>query len=146
MKKSIVLLLVLIMGATLAAAAEPADEAKAIKAAVGDYVEGWHASDAERMARALHPNLSKGTVKSVPESSTEYVDFMTAENLIAYTKHNQKWVEGKKARSMKIVYQDERIAVVHAVSDDFYDLCSLAKVNGEWKIVQVLWAPNSDGK
>ena len=72
--------------------------------------------------------------------------FMSTEALVAYARNNQKWVEGKQARSMKILYQDERIAVVHAVSDDFYDLCSLAKVGGKWKIVQVLWARNPEEK
>ena len=44
---------------------------------------------------------------------------------------------------MEIVYRDVKIAVVHAVSDDFYDVCGLVEVNGEWKIVHVLWAMNA---
>ena len=142
MKKSTILVLALAVCTSLGWAAEPADDAKAIKAAVANYVEGWFASDGDRMAKSLHPNLSKATVKTIPDSSTEYVDFMSAEALIAYARNNQKWVEGKQGRSMKIVYQDERIAVVHAVSDGFYDVCGLTKLNGEWKILHVLWAPN----
>jgi hypothetical protein len=40
------------------------------------------------------------------------------------------------------VFQDEQIAVVHAVSTGFYDVCGLVKLNGEWKLLQVLWGPN----
>jgi hypothetical protein len=44
------------------------------------------------------------------------------------------------------VYQDERIAVVHAVSDGFYDVCGLVKINGEWKILHVLWDKNRESE
>ncbi|MFH1844890.1 MAG: hypothetical protein ABIF77_16995 [bacterium] len=46
---------------------------------------------------------------------------------------------------MRIIYQDEQIAVVYAVSDGFYDICNLVKLNGEWKILQVLWGRNELG-
>ena len=142
MKRSFILLFVLAVCATASWADAPGDDAKAIKEAVANYVEGWFDSDAGRMSKSLHPNLSKGTVKSVPKASTEYLDLMSSEALTAYAANNQEWVKGKKTRSMKIIYQDERIAVVHALSDDFYDICGLAKINGEWKIVHVLWARN----
>ena len=35
----------------------PADSA-AIRAAALDYIEGWYAGDADRVARALHPQLA----------------------------------------------------------------------------------------
>ena len=71
---------------------------------------------------------------------------MSAEELVAMAHHNQEWVKGKKFHEMKILYKDDQLAVVHAVSDGFYDLCNLAKINGEWKIVQVLWGRNDLGK
>ena len=127
-------------------AAEKNADTEAIEAAVADYLEGWFASDPARMSEALHPNLHKVTVKRVPGSSTEYLDVIGAESLVAFAKHNQEWVKDKRTHSMKIVYRDQRIAVVHAVSDDFYDVCGLVKLNGEWKIVHVLWAMNEAGE
>jgi hypothetical protein len=146
--KIVLALLVVIVGSfSLGVRAEETDaDTEAIKAAVAGYVEGWFASDPVRMKEALHPNLHKVTVKRISGSSTDYLDVMSAESLMAFAKHNQEWVKGKQTHSMKIVYQDEKIAVVHALSDDFYDVCGLAKVNGEWKIVHVLWAMNETEK
>jgi hypothetical protein len=141
--KTVVALLVIIGSLGLASwAEEESADTKAIKASVADYLEGWFASDAERISRALHPNLSKCTIKKLPKASIEFVDIMSKEALVTYTKHNQDWVKDKKTRTMKIVYQDEHFAIVHAVSDDFYDICGLVKLNGEWKIIHVLWAMN----
>lgn len=142
MKKIALLLALLCVISTVPAGDTPDQDENLIRATVADYLEGWFSSDAKRMEQALHPNLAKYTVKKVPGSETEYLDAMGADSLIAFTAHNQEWVKGKKTHEMKIVYRDDRIAVVHAVSDDFYDICNLARINGEWKIVQVLWGRN----
>ena len=141
--KTVVTLLVIVgsLGLSTWAADESAD-AKAIKESVANYLDGWFSTDAERMSKALHPNLSKCTIKKVPNTSTEYLDIMGKEALESFTKHNQAWVKDKKTHTMKIVFQDEQFAIVHAVSDDFYDICGLAKLNGEWKIIHVLWGMN----
>ena len=142
MKKIAVLLAMLFVISSVPAGDAPDPDVKLIRETVTNYLEGWFSSDAGRMTEALHPNLVKYTVKKVPGSETEYLDVMGAESLIAFTAHNQEWVKGKKTHEMKIVYRDDRIAVVHAVSDDFYDICNLARINGEWKILQVLWGMN----
>lgn len=118
----------------------------AIEAAVRNYIEGWFTSDPARMRQSLHPNLLKATVRTMKDSGTEYLDIVETESLVTYAAHNQQWVAGKELKELRIVYQDERIAVVHAVSTDFYDVCGLIKVEGEWKILQVLWAQNDIDK
>jgi hypothetical protein len=115
-------------------------DARAIEATVRDYIEGWFASDPARMEKALHPNLLKATVRTLPQTDTEYLDIIEAEGLVAYAGHNQAYVQNKSLETLKIVYQDDRIAVVHAVSTDFIDVCGLVKLNGEWTILQVLWS------
>jgi hypothetical protein len=147
MKTGLVLFSVLVItcGTVFAGETAKADTA-AIKDAVADYAEGWFSSDPARMERAFHPNLAKFNVRRVGKTEREYLAIMTAEELVAMAHHNQEWVEGKKFHEMKILYQDDQLAVVHAVSDGFYDLCNLAKINGEWKIVQVLWGRNDLGK
>lgn len=124
-------------------AADP--EAAAIEMVVSDYLEGWFASDPARMAKAFHPNLAKYNIRRVGKTETEYLGRMTAEELVAMAHHNSEWVKDKKLHEIKILYRDDRLAVVHAVSDGFYDLCNLAKINDEWKIVQVLWDRNDLG-
>jgi hypothetical protein len=146
MKAGLVLFSVLLItcGAVSAEDAEKPDTA-AIKAAVADYLEGWFSSDPARMERAFHPNLAKFNVRKVGKTDREYLASMTRDELVAMAHHNQEWVKDKKFHDMKILHQDHRLAVVHAISDGFYDLCNLAKINGEWKIVQVLWDRNDLG-
>ncbi len=115
----------------------------AIKACVLDYLEGWFTSDPVRMERALHPNPFKVRVQKMRGTDDDILDTMGASTLVTYAEHNQAWVEGKEGvREMTVLYNDGKIAVVHAVSDGFYDVCGLVKANGEWKILQVLWDGN----
>ncbi len=147
MRRAWILVAVLVMAGGISAAKENATvNQNEIEAVVSNYLEGWFSSDAGRMEAALHPNLAKYNVRTVGKSDLEYLAGMTAEELVAMTHHNQEWVKDRKFREMKILYQDEQLAIVHAVSDGFYDLCNLAKINGEWKIVQVLWGRNDLGK
>ena len=135
-------LIILLSGAAVAAEQGPTDTAQ-IKQTVRNYLEGWFGSDPARMTEALHPNLFKCRVQQIQGSEAEIVRVMTAEELIALTKINHAWVQDKKGLvEMEIVYQDGRLAVVHAVSDGFYDVAGLIKINGEWKILQVLWDRN----
>ncbi|HEX6315687.1 MAG TPA: nuclear transport factor 2 family protein, partial [Gemmatimonadaceae bacterium] len=41
------------------ASAQTAADSAAIRAAALDYIEGWYEGNAERMERALHPELAK---------------------------------------------------------------------------------------
>ncbi|CAM2069160.1 Nuclear transport factor 2 family protein [Sulfidibacter corallicola] len=116
-----------------------ADKA-AILAAVRDYQEGQFTSNPERVKRALHPNLFKYRVKPLRKSSqTETLDILNAQWLIAFAAENEAWAKGRSVRELNIVYQDKAIAVVHAVADDFYDVCMLAKINGAWRITAAAW-------
>ena len=63
---------VLLVG-MVAFSAGPDDEA-AIKATALDYLEGWYSRDAERMERALHPDLAKRIVRVDPEGRWDHVD------------------------------------------------------------------------
>ncbi len=49
-------------------AAQSPEQAKAIKEAALDYGEGWYEGNAERMERALHPELAKRMVFTNPKS------------------------------------------------------------------------------
>ena len=115
------------------------DESEAIKKAALGYLDGWFQSNPKIMDEAIHPNLVKYRVKKVNESEHEFLDVMTKPELVGICHVNQKWVEGKGHQAPEILFQNAEIAVVFAQSDGFYDLINLAKINGKWQIVQVLW-------
>lgn len=62
----------------------PADSA-AIRAAALDYIEGWYASDADRMTRALHPELVRRIRVENRQTGAPCIDGMGAGRLIEGT-------------------------------------------------------------
>lgn len=135
----------LLCGALLAAttpclAAGPEDEA-AIRATALDYLEGWYTGDAARMERALHPDLAKRIVRVDPEGHRDRVDSMSALTLVQYTRkgYGKRVPADERQADITILDVFGNAATVKAVARDWVDYLHIGKVNGEWKIINVLW-------
>ncbi len=126
--------------ASPSAAADTDDEA-AIKGAALDYLMGWYTGDAERMERALHPDLAKRVVRVDPNGKRDRVDHMSALTLVQYTRMGFGTKVPVEERMAEITILDRfgNAAVVKAVARDWVDYLQVGKVNGEWKIINVLW-------
>src|SRR5260370_30945316 len=70
---------------TVANAQTPADAA-AIKQTALDYIEGWYEGNAERMERALHPELAKRMVQTDATSGRSRLNQMSAMTLVQSTR------------------------------------------------------------
>jgi putative lumazine-binding protein len=116
-----------------------ADQA-AIKQAALDYIEGWYEGNAERMERALHPELAKRIVRSNPEGRSR-LDQMSAMSLVQGTRRGGGKDTPKEKQQKDITVLDvfENAASVKVVASDWIDYLHLAKYNGRWVIVNVLW-------
>ena len=121
-------------------AAYDADRA-AIKQAALDYVEGWYAGDAERMARAVHPELVKRIVRTDPKTGRAMVQQMGASTLIEFTRAGggKNTPADKQQKDVDILDVFGNTASVRATMSDWIDYMHLAKFNGRWVIVNVLW-------
>jgi hypothetical protein len=58
----------------------------AIRLAALEYEEGWFEGKTERMARCLHPNLTKCTIKRDTGTGERYLYHLTKEDIIRYTR------------------------------------------------------------
>jgi hypothetical protein len=118
----------------------PKDEGPAIKAAVLDYIEGWYDGDAARMERSLHPELAKRLVKTDAQG-TSTLDQMSALTLVQATRKGWGKSTPTQRRQKDVTVLDayEGAATVKLVAADWIDYLHLARWNGEWKIVNVLW-------
>jgi putative lumazine-binding protein len=118
--------------------AADADKAAITQAAL-DYLEGWYAGDGERMERALHPELAKRIVRTNPQGSR--LDQMGAMTLVQYTRRGGGKNTPKEKQQKDVVILDvfENAASVKAVASDWIDYLHVAKFNGKWVIVNVLW-------
>ena len=124
------------------AAQEPtADkEREAIKQTALDYVEGWYEANAERMERSLHPELAKRIVRTTPEGRSR-LDQMGAMALVQGVKRGGGKDTPKERQDKEVTILDVfgNTASVKAVMSDWIDYMHMAKVNGRWVIVNVLW-------
>lgn len=121
------------------ATASAADQA-AIKQPALDYIEGWYEGDAERMERALHPDLAKRIVRTDPEGRSA-LGQMSALTLIQNVRRGGGKSTPKERQQKDITILDvfENVACVKVVASDWIDYLHVAKFNGRWVIVNVLW-------
>ena len=154
MKKSAIIVLIACFVLPLAAQEEmgekalrATDDRSAIKAAVLDYLEGWYEGNPDRMERALHPDLAKRQVVQIPNTGKTILNYASCSAMVEYTRAGFGKLDPDK-RNIKIEIQDiyRDIAQVKAVSAKFVDYCQVAKCNGKWKIVHVLWMPVVKGQ
>jgi hypothetical protein len=126
------------------AQASPADSA-ALRATALDYVMGWYTGDADRMARALHPDLAKRMVYA-DSTGASHLDAMGAEDLIEGTRrgYGTDTPEAERRADVTILDVFGSAASVRADMRDWIDYLHLARWNGEWKIVNVLWELRPD--
>ena len=120
-------------------AQSPADAA-AIKQTALDYIEGWYEGNAERMERALHPELAKRIVRTNAEGVSR-LDQMSAMSLVQGTRRGggKNTPKEKQQKDVTILDTFENAASVKVIASDWIDYLHMAKFNGRWVIVNVLW-------
>ena len=146
MKKGMIIVLSLVAVGLLTSVAStgPTDEAEktAIRQAALDYIEGWFEGNAERMDRALHPQLAKRLLEVVPQTGQERFTHLTKDQMIEFTKRGGGNRVPADKRNIKVTVLDmtKTMAVVRTDCSQFIDYLTLAKgAGGQWKIVNVLW-------
>lgn len=112
----------------------------AIKQTALDYVEGWYEGNAERMERALHPELAKRIVHTNAEGRSR-LDQMGAMALVQGVKRGFGKETPKEQQQKDVVILDVfgNTASVRATMSGWVDYMHMAKFNGRWVIVNVLW-------
>ncbi len=120
--------------------AQSPTESAAIKQAALDYIEGWYEGNAERMERALHPELAKRIVRTNKEGKSQFSQ-MSAMALVQGTRHGGGKTTPKENQLKDVTILDvyENAASVKIVASDWIDYLHMAKSNGRWVIVNVLW-------
>ncbi|HEY0762882.1 MAG TPA: nuclear transport factor 2 family protein [Pyrinomonadaceae bacterium] len=105
-----------------------------------DYVEGWYEANPERMERALHPDLAKRVVFT-DDKGRSRLEQMSAMGLVQGVKRGGGKDTPKERQQKDITILDvfENAASVKAVMSGWIDYMHMAKVNGRWVIVNVLW-------
>lgn len=116
----------------------------ALRACALDYIEGWYTGDAARMERALHPELAKRIVMTDPKTGRSTLQQMGALTLINSTRagYGTKTPADKRRAEVTVLDRYNHAAVVKVIASDWVDYLEMAQVEGQWKIVNVLWELN----
>jgi len=141
--KRLLVSLVIVLGSVICVSAQTASDAdkEAIKQTALDYIEGWYEGNAERMERALHPELAKRIVRTDPKSGRSNLGQMSAMTLVQFTRSGggKQTPKEKQQKDVSILDVFENAASVKVVASDWVDYLHMAKWSGRWVIVNVLW-------
>ncbi|MEZ5424849.1 MAG: nuclear transport factor 2 family protein [Pyrinomonadaceae bacterium] len=143
MKKTILFIFTVFIACAVQVSAQKAvseADKEAIRQAALDYIEGWYEGNAERMERALHPDLAKRIVITNDKGQSR-LDQMSAMGLVQGTRtgYGKNTPKEKQQKDVTVLDVFGNAASVKIVASDWVDYLHLAKFNGRWVIVNVLW-------
>jgi hypothetical protein len=119
---------------------QSAADSSGIRQAALDYIEGWYEGNGGRMERAVHPELAKRIVRS-NEQGRSQLGQMGAMTLVQSTREGggKDTPSGERKKDVTIldIYGNAASAKIDA--SGWVDYLHLAKWNGRWVIVNVLW-------
>src|SRR3954470_2298149 len=120
--------------------AQSAADSSGIRQAALDYIEGYYEGDGSRMERALHPELAKRIVRTNDQGRSQ-LSQMSAMSLVLGTRagggKDTPAADRRKDVTIFDIYQNAASVKIYA--SGWVDYLHLAKWNGRWVIVNVLW-------
>lgn len=140
MQKVVLLFVTILFLSVVQVKAQATSDAELIKQTALDYIEGWYEGNAERMERALHPELAKRIVRTDPKGRSG-LGQMGAMTLVQSTRAGGGKTTPKEKQQKDVSVLDifGNTASAKVVASDWIDYLHLAKWNGRWVIVNVLW-------
>ncbi len=120
--------------------AQGTSEDDAIRRTVLNYAEGWYEGDAGKMESALHPDLAKRRIET-NEQGRSRVSELSSLGLVQMTRpgFGKNTPKEQQQKDVKILDRFGDIATVRLEMRDWVDYMHVAKSNGKWLIVNVLW-------
>lgn len=141
MRRMIILAAALLLAAPFSISGQSKDDREAVRQAVLDYVEAIYEVNPQRIERSVHPELAKrGYFKKKGE--TDYSSQpMTFQQLVDVAKNFNKNGRVPKDAPKEVVIFDvsDQTASAKLTAVWGIDYMHLAKYNGKWMIVNILW-------
>jgi hypothetical protein len=138
MKKKLLIILLSLMGTS----AYSQTEKDLVHAAIEDYVEGIYQVQPDRIKKSVHPELvKKGYWKGKDKTEYDYEGLMTFDDLVKLaTNWNAKgWLAKDAPKKIDIYDVQDQTACGKLTAYWGTDYFQLAKVEGKWMIMNILW-------
>jgi hypothetical protein len=132
-----------ILAAALAASpayAQTAADSTAIRQTALDYIEGWYEGNAERMERAVHPDLAKRIINT-DQRGRNVLGHQSAMTLVRNTRAGggRDTPVAQQRKDVRILDIFGNTVSVRVDAVTWVDYMQMAKWNGRWVIINVLW-------
>lgn len=135
---SFFILLVLSVAVLALDNAGASNEKAAVAAVAQNYMDAYYTADAARMQKAVHPDFHKRTLQTVnghTEISEDSVQSMVEGVRLGSGKEIPAAERVQKIEVLD-VYRD--VASVKVVTGRWIDYMHLSKLNGEWRVLDVV--------
>ena len=140
MKKTVYFFAFIIFVFSANSFAQTEADREAIKRAALNYAEGWYEGNADKMESALHPNLAKRRAITNDKNQSR-LDELSAMGLVQGTRSGfgKQTLKEEQQKDVTILDILGNAATVKLEMRDWVDYMHIAKFNGKWVIVNVLW-------
>lgn len=149
MKTNLLLVMLITFAATMVAYSQSDADREGVKRAALDYAESYYEGNGEKMEAALSPDLAKRIANTNPQgrSSLGHMSAMTLVQIIR-TGSGKNTPKDEQIKNVTILDMMTNSATVKLEMRDWVDYMHIAKMNGKWVIVNVLWEnkPRKDDK
>lgn len=126
--------------ASTPASQSPADKAAVHQAAL-DYLEGIYLVDPSRIERSVHPDLTKrGFWREPSKPAYEPQSTMTFAQLMTLAASwNKAGTRDTSIKKVEVLDVMDQTAVAKVTASWGIDHMQLAKYDGRWKIINIVW-------
>ena len=124
------------------------DDLESIKKTALDYGQGYYDADAERMERAVHPDLAKRILAPDQRTKKGKIEHMSAMTLVQMTRRGGGAKTPTDTRRTDVTILDVygNAACVKLEMHDWIDYLHMSKMGERWVIVNVLWEFTPEAK
>jgi len=112
---------------------------EAVRQAALDYAEGLYGGDPAKIVKAVHPDFNKVILRKLEPSGRIALRYTTYSQIIENARGKVGFLEENK-RNIQVTLIDLRddMACVKINSTSFLDFLELARLDGQWKILNVV--------
>ena len=105
-----------------------------------NYADGYYSGDGERMRQAILPDLNKAFPRYIAKTGNIAMTYSTYSGLVESSVAKIGYLpDTSRHIRIDILFYTRDIAMVKVRSAKFNDYLQMIRLNGEWKIINVLW-------
>jgi hypothetical protein len=119
---------------------DPAADKAAVHQAALDYVEALYEADPSKIERSVHPNLTKRGFMRGANGQFGPMATMTYPQLVELTSSwNKAGTRDTSIKKVEVLDVADQTAAAKITAQWGIDYMQLAKFDGRWKIVNIVW-------